>query len=54
MTEYCSDSLKSIVNSLKVVSDTAERGIALIKKVKRIGHRQAIRHQANKRRGCVL
>ena len=32
LTEYCSVSLKSIVNSLKVVNDTAERGIALIKK----------------------
>lgn len=31
-TEYCSDSLRSQVNALKVVNDTAERGIALIKK----------------------
>lgn len=32
VTEYCSDSLRSHVNALKVVNDTAERGIALIKK----------------------
>lgn len=32
VTEYCSDSLRSHVNALKFVNDTAERGIALIKK----------------------
>lgn len=31
-TEYYSDSLREKVNALKVVNDTAERGIALIKK----------------------
>ena len=34
VTEYCSDSLRSHVNTLKVVNDTAEKGIALIKKFK--------------------
>ncbi|CAH1115349.1 unnamed protein product [Psylliodes chrysocephalus] len=32
VTEYCSDSLRSQVDALEVVNDTAERGIALIKK----------------------
>ncbi|GBM99756.1 hypothetical protein AVEN_268025-1 [Araneus ventricosus] len=32
VTEYCSDSLRSHVNALKAVNDTAEREIALIKK----------------------
>ncbi|CAH1108321.1 unnamed protein product [Psylliodes chrysocephalus] len=31
-TDYCSDSLRNQVDALKVVNDTAERGIALIKK----------------------
>lgn len=30
--EYCSTTLRALVDSLKVVNDTAERGIALIKK----------------------
>ncbi|XP_077155302.1 uncharacterized protein LOC143817697 [Ranitomeya variabilis] len=30
--EYCSDTLRSSVNALKVVNDTVERGIAMIKK----------------------
>uniref|UniRef100_T1I9H6 Uncharacterized protein n=1 Tax=Rhodnius prolixus TaxID=13249 RepID=T1I9H6_RHOPR len=32
VTEYCSDSLRSHVNALKVVNDAVERGIVLIKK----------------------
>ena len=32
LEEYCNDALRSSINSLKVVNDTAERGIALIKK----------------------
>lgn len=31
-TKYCSDSLRSSLNALKVVNDTAERRITLIKK----------------------
>ena len=30
--EYCNDTLRNSINALKVVNDTAERGIALIKK----------------------
>jgi hypothetical protein len=33
LEEYCNDALRSSINSLKVVNDTAERGIALIKKL---------------------
>ena len=32
MWRYCSDALRSSINALKVVNDTGERGIALIKK----------------------
>lgn len=33
MTEYCSDSLRSYVNTLMLVNDTAGRGIDLIKQI---------------------
>jgi hypothetical protein len=32
VSEYCSDAPRSSINSLRVVNDTAERGIGLIKK----------------------
>jgi hypothetical protein len=57
VSNYCSPNTRDLVNSLKVVNDTAKRGIALIKKfndsVKDEGQKQFLLRVVEYHRKCV-